>query len=103
MKPFYEKNQGLVDNCKALASAKGYGIAVYRSTTAHFDGHVRYAVHTTPNNRPFGTRSSAVETYWEARFAKYYRPSLRNERQCLKEMQQWLLEVPRRETKTVSV
>lgn len=87
----HDTNSGLFQDCLRLAQEAGLGVAVFHTNGSRFAGTWRYSVHHG-EERPWGTRSKDVIDWWETPNSKWYKPSIKGERECLEGMRDWFKE-----------
>ena len=87
----HEENADVLVAVRAEAEARGLYVTRYATTTrAGHDGVHRYTVYNGGSDRPYGTRSVRVHWYTEARYSKYYQPSIVGEHRALCALLDWL-------------
>ena len=88
----HEANGPLFEECRAAAAARGWRLAVYRTTTDNsFSGYTRYTAHVG-EARPFGSRSRRARGWEDAPHQRFYGPSVVGEARALRRLLAWLAE-----------
>jgi len=92
MRTSHARNQGAADRLTATANRLGLHIRHNSSGLGGFDGYHRYLVldgREAKTNE--STRSKTCLDYWETRYSSHFQPSIRGERECLEDMEEFLV------------